>query len=434
MPLSLASKGVLAGDHQQLPPLLKNCHLPSLKESIFEKIISHNARYLLYSDLSSLLAQQYRMNKLICLPSSIYFYSSRLHPGTANDSWTAADIAIDPNKSSVINLSCPLIWIDHNDQENRREMGSISNLIEINIIVRLVVDLVRDCGVDPSKITIITSFNKQKYLLSTAKKGLERFGEFKDISISTIDGYQGQENDIVIFSAVRSNQEGEIGFLKDERRINVSITRAKRMFIMVGCSKSLTKKPHGFLSIIYHVTERYGDVIHFEQKKPGEEAIFTFMNRTKKKKVPTEWKELMKNFVKDRIAKNFLVEVTSKKSKSISISADKTGRSIARQKRFNSIRAYYPLNRSKLKSQTQASPIENENQLENSLSKKPSSSFDWSLWLPRDEQQECKIIQNPAMVVRQFQRIKIQKQKASSNHPNKENQKRAQSEDVYKMD
>ena len=100
--------------------------------------------------------------------------------------------------------------------------------------------------VHPSEIGIITPYSGQVRALSDifdSNKGREEGGQFAGLEINSVDGYQGREKDVIIFSAVRSNPDGVVGFLSDQRRLNVAITRAKRGLIVVGDPQTLRYDP-----------------------------------------------------------------------------------------------------------------------------------------------------------------------------------------------
>lgn len=265
MCMALGKRAIMAGDHCQLPAVIKTQFLPSLKESLFEKMMMHNLKYSVSQDLSSMLSVQHRMNELICLPSSVYFYQGRLASFEGNKKINLRNHC--QSHAKFIDINVNLCWVDHKNQESKISNGNIRNYGEVESTLRIILDLVQGAGVKPGLIVVITSFKSQKDQI------LEGFSLFyretgKDLSsihVGTVDSYQGKESEVVIYSAVRSNDQGEIGFLREERRLNVAITRAKRMFILVGSSDLLVKKS-SFLSLIYRVTSLYGQVLMFDRE------------------------------------------------------------------------------------------------------------------------------------------------------------------------
>jgi hypothetical protein len=398
MPLSLSLKCVMAGDHHQLPPMAKNCHLPSLKESLFEKLMVHNAAHKIFDDISTLLELQFRMNSLISLASSVYFYGSKLAPASLNQTWTAAEIARQTPASRLLDLSTPLVWVDHDNFETKKAAGGVCNLGEMSIILRLLNHLIVGCGVAPSQVTVITSFNYQKDLLLFSKHNSSEIGDFGQVDMSTIDGYQGRENEVIIYSAVRSNDKGQIGFLKEERRINVSITRAKRMFVLVGCSKLLCQDRKSFLSLVYNICTRYGDVFHFQQLAKGGPVLFSRVNLSAKKKLPASW---------DRLLISVLSKVVEDKQKGRSCTAKKSRVAALSQDPLIVIDAdETPAKQtSHLASQRVAEQQRGGPVFVRTRRSDLPADFNWSAWLPRSEnsEEDVKIIRNPAMLVRQMQ-------------------------------
>ena len=89
--------------------------------------------------------------------------------------------------------------------------------------------------------------------------------DVKQIDLSTIDSFQGREKEIIIMTATRNNPKKDIGFLSDEKRLNVSVTRAKRLFVMIGNSDCFARTHmNPFISKVFETSNRYGDVLRFE--------------------------------------------------------------------------------------------------------------------------------------------------------------------------
>jgi len=281
MPLTLAENAVFAGDHHQLPPLIKSNHpdLAPLKKSIFERLVSlHQAPFP-----CTLLALQFRMDRIISLPSSLYFYEGKLRAASKNQSQTLRSIIT--GKPKVLDPETTLVWLDHNTFESKQARG-ISNYGEIEIVFRLLIDMIVCMELPPAAVTVITSLQAQreKLIETLQASGIPWTDR---ITISTVDSFQGKESEVIIYSAVRSNTEGAQGFLRDERRLNVAATRAKRLFVLVGSTDHLTDS-NNFFSTIFRVAYKYGDVIKFE------DTTFKYLNM--KNPAPMDHNQLVAQF------------------------------------------------------------------------------------------------------------------------------------------
>lgn len=233
-----AEKIVLAGDHQQLGPTVKSDEAKKigLEKSIFEKGMEKK--------LPSLMLQtQYRMHEKIMQFSNEKFYSGQLKAHEQNAQHTLNLIDEDWNK--------PFVFIDtagSGYDENQSETMSIQNTGEAEFVLKYTQQLLTHCQPNAPQIGIISPYAAQVSLLK------ELFKENGFIPINTIDGYQGQEKDIIIISCVRSNTDGEIGFLKDIRRMNVALTRARKKLVIVGDSATLGG--FGFYTNLLEYAER----------------------------------------------------------------------------------------------------------------------------------------------------------------------------------
>ncbi|KAH3684237.1 hypothetical protein WICPIJ_004794 [Wickerhamomyces pijperi] len=229
-------KLVLAGDNLQLPPTIKletnDSVKRTLERTLFDRLVAK------YGDnqFKNLLNVQYRMNEKIMEFSSQQMYNGKL---LADD--TVRDILpyeldnVDKNDTTEF----PLVWYDtqggeyperdSTDDPNTKEIVSSKfNEMECYVVNYHLKQLL-EAGLQGSQVGIIAPYNSQithlKSLISA---------EHPEVEISTVDGFQGREKEIIILSLVRSNSENEIGFLRDERRLNVAITRAKRQLCIVG--------------------------------------------------------------------------------------------------------------------------------------------------------------------------------------------------------
>jgi hypothetical protein len=209
---------VLAGDDQQLPAtvLSSACKRFGYDESLFSRLIKN--RYE-----SSLLNIQYRMHPLISSWPSQQFYSGNILDGKN---------VLSASYSKTWHKSIPPLSVyDVRDgSEERHEYGSIFNEVQATVVRKLIGKLTRDTRPEQIRVGIVSPYREQVNLLSH----LDRVSQ-EGLSVKTgsIDGFQGQEFDIIILTTVRSNERGEIGFLNDLRRLNVGITRARFALIVV---------------------------------------------------------------------------------------------------------------------------------------------------------------------------------------------------------
>lgn len=239
IPILKCNRVIFSGDHFQLPPVVKSREAlqGGLIKTLFERCIK-------LKEVSSLLTLQYRMHHTIMQFSNNYFYNNKLEADA-----TVKDTLISYNEEDHL-LNSPLEFIDtagcgFEEKQNPETLSSY-NSDEANILWKHLSQLVdqyyKTFGVTefPLTIGIITPYKQQQENL------IEQLNELitdeqlkKKIQIKTIDGFQGEERDIIYISFVRSNREGEIGFLSDVRRTNVAITRAKKKLIMIGDSATL---------------------------------------------------------------------------------------------------------------------------------------------------------------------------------------------------
>lgn len=206
VPILMGKKVILAGDHKQLPPTIisKKAASEGLQVSLMERICE------LYPQVTVLLQVQYRMNSLIMDWSNEEFYNGKL----IADASVRDEVLQDyPNPLVLIDTSGGGVF----------ESGEISkyNPGEAEIVGKFVAEL-KDLGI--RDISVVTPYNAQVELLKTLMPELE---------IATVDGFQGREKEVIIISMVRSNTHREVGFLSDFRRLNVAVTRAKKMVCVV---------------------------------------------------------------------------------------------------------------------------------------------------------------------------------------------------------
>ncbi|HIJ15686.1 MAG TPA: IGHMBP2 family helicase, partial [Methanosphaera sp.] len=215
---------ILAGDHKQLPPTIISDKAYALEETLFESLIEK------YPHKSQLLNVQYRMNeKLMNFPNS-EFYENLLQTDENVSDITLNDIISDEDEKILDFIDTS--YMENNHEEHINDSKSFINKVEAKICLELANQYLNR-GVKVEQIGIISPYADQVKLIS----------EKTDVEVKSVDGFQGREKEIIIISTVRSNENGELGFLTDLRRLNVAITRAKRKLIIVGNQKTLSYNP-----------------------------------------------------------------------------------------------------------------------------------------------------------------------------------------------
>ena len=237
IPINRAGRFVLAGDHKQLPPTILSEEAKELSRTLFEGLIER------YPRKSEMLTVQYRMNERLMEFPSREFYDGKLRAHESVRGITLADLGVsaasDGFWEEILKPENVLVFIDTSKREDRFERqryGSESreNPLEARIVVETVKRLLK-LGVKPEWVGVITPYDDQRDII--------RSNLPEEVEVKTVDGYQGREKEVIVLSFVRSNPEGELGFLKDLRRLNVSLTRAKRKLIAVGDSSTLAVHP-----------------------------------------------------------------------------------------------------------------------------------------------------------------------------------------------
>lgn len=246
VPMCLGKKIVLVGDHKQLPPIIDQVvcnevitqtdyNRNDLEESLFaylEKSITE--------DCKGTLNRQYRMNPNIGNLISTVFYEGEITSGITYEQRRHGYSEWEEKS---------IIWIDTKNNKDKWEQEiktTKQNQLEADIIFTKLVELeefYEEKGLSSKEIGIIAGYSGQKNLLIRLYKSKYStlFKRLK-IEIDTVDAFQGRETDIIIYSIVRSNQQGDIGFLSDTRRLNVALSRARELLILVGDSESVTLK------------------------------------------------------------------------------------------------------------------------------------------------------------------------------------------------
>ncbi len=233
IPILRAKRFIIAGDHKQLPPVIQSEKAKELEQTLFERLIRN------YPSLSAMLIVQYRMHEVIMGFSNENFYEGKLIADSSVARHTLADLGVSqPQRyAEILDPTIPLVFVDTSraDPKEYQPSGTTSfeNPMEAELAVSLAEELL-EMGLDGKAIGIITPYAGQLRLI----KHLLLKKELK-VEANTVDGFQGREKEVIILSFVRANPRGEIGFLKDYRRLNVALTRAKRKLILIGCAKTL---------------------------------------------------------------------------------------------------------------------------------------------------------------------------------------------------
>ncbi len=231
IPLQYAERVVFAGDHYQLPPtvLSPEAIRGGFNISLMERLLENNGP-------RKMLNVQYRMHQEIMAFSSDVFYEGNLQ---ADETVRSALLADLPQVTSTPLTTTAIHFIDtagaSYDEEQEPDGESRMNPLEAELVLKKVDELL-ECGVPPTDIAVISPYSAQVKLLRDRIKRPE-------IEIDSVDGFQGREKEAVIVSLVRSNLEGEVGFLADTRRMNVAMTRARRKLIVIGDSATITAHP-----------------------------------------------------------------------------------------------------------------------------------------------------------------------------------------------
>ncbi|XP_071481045.1 DNA-binding protein SMUBP-2-like [Diadema antillarum] len=250
IPLLSAPRCLLAGDHRQLPATImsQKAAEEGLATSLMERIIDlHGNRVV------RMLTMQYRMNDSIMQWSSDQLYDGKLESHETVAGHLLKDLpGVEENENT--NLALLLIdtaGCDITELELEEEVSK-GNEGEADLVAHHVDNLITS-GLTPAQVCVIAPYNLQVDLLR-----LRLSGKYPGLEIKSVDGFQGREKEAVVISLVRSNDRGEVGFLTEDRRINVAITRARRHLAVICDSETVGK--HAFLrSLLDYMTE-HGEV------------------------------------------------------------------------------------------------------------------------------------------------------------------------------
>lgn len=268
IPMRRASRVILAGDHCQLPPTVKSIAAlrAGLGKTLMERIAENKP------EVVTLLKIQYRMNEDIMRFSSDWFYGGQV------------ESAPQIKYRSILDFDHPISWIDTSNEENQMTIegedapedsastssssSAANQNSDLNFKEQFVGESFGRINKAEAELTLLTlaeyftKIGKQRVLgdsidvgiispyraqVQYLKKLIKKYEFFKPyrrlISVNTVDGFQGQERDVILISLVRSNDEGQIGFLKDLRRMNVAMTRARMKLIILGNKDTMTQHP-----------------------------------------------------------------------------------------------------------------------------------------------------------------------------------------------
>ena len=230
-----AGRVIFAGDHCQLPPTVKS--IAALKGGLGKTLMERIAGQK--PEVVTLLKVQYRMNEQIMRFSSNYFYHGETAPGISH--------------RGILDYDVPMMWVDTAEADGKEEFidescGRINRAeaeLTLSCLQKYFDKIGKNRILDESiDVGIISPYRAQVQLLRKMIRQKEFFRPYRRlISVNTVDGFQGQERDIILISLVRSNDNGEIGFLRDLRRMNVAITRARMKLIILGSAATMTVHP-----------------------------------------------------------------------------------------------------------------------------------------------------------------------------------------------
>ena len=252
IPIRRVSRVVLAGDHCQLPPTVKS--IAALKgglgKTLMERIVENKP------EVVTLLKMQYRMNEEIMRFSSDWFYGNMV------------ESAPEVKYRSILDFDIPMTWIDTSQfavdglqftEEFVGESFGRINKAEAELTLLVLEEYFKKIGKqrvldERLDVGIISPYRAQVQYLHRQIKKKEWAKPYRQlISVNTVDGFQGQERDIILISLVRANDDGQIGFLRDLRRMNVAITRARMKLIILGDASTMTQHP--FYRKLYNYIE-----------------------------------------------------------------------------------------------------------------------------------------------------------------------------------
>ena len=233
IPLVRCERLILAGDPHQLPPLVRSAQAQILSNSILDTCMQ-------FKEAASLLQIQYRMHKTIMQYSNLHFYSGRLE----------ADVSVENHSLNFedADWNTPLVFIDTSgcgfEEWQNPETLSYKNCEESRILwnhLKALNSAAETSSGIPLRVGILTPYRQQRQQLQEDSKHYQL--NHLMLEVKTIDGFQGDECDVIYISLVRNNPTGELGFLNDLRRMNVALTRARKKLVVIGDGATLARHP-----------------------------------------------------------------------------------------------------------------------------------------------------------------------------------------------
>ncbi len=250
IPILKAKRVIMAGDHMQLPPTIKSQEAAKngLEETLFERCMENY-------DVGVILRTQYRMHPDILAFSNKEFYGGQL---VSDDTIIDRDSPFDE----------PVVFIDtagagYKEQINPETLSTY-NVEEAQFTIEFLRKIIDGHPEQEFSIGIIAPYKAQIEEIQKANRHSEYHTADLNLSINTVDAFQGQERDIIIISLTRSNDDGEIGFLSNIKRMNVAMTRARHQLVIIGDSSTLCSHPF------------YDEMVQFFQKNDQYRSVFEY--------------------------------------------------------------------------------------------------------------------------------------------------------------
>jgi len=229
IPMRKSNRYILAGDPHQLPPVIKSDKARTM--GLDESALARFMRSKSCAERITLLTEQYRMHPDIMAPSSEWFYEGRLQAAPEMLLHALPEI-----------LRCPWTFIDSAgcgfDEEKEEGSASTFNGAEAEFVLQRTLEILQACPT--FQVGVIAPYRAQVSELMRQFDALGVQADMRErVEFATVDAFQGQERDAIVISFTRSNSEGEVGFLKEYRRTNVAMTRAKHHLLMIGDGATL---------------------------------------------------------------------------------------------------------------------------------------------------------------------------------------------------
>ncbi|KAA2389957.1 protein kinase [Bacillus cereus] len=256
LPMLLGKKIILVGDHKQLPPIVNLVHDKGLENKIntkkLEKSLFEDIFEICASEAKETLTSQFRMHPVISnLVNTSFYQTYNINTKIKAD-----------NRKHNLDFDEVVLWLDtsmHSGNKEEKYNDSYRNNLEVRVIkkeIERINKIYADKNINAS-IAIISGYNAQKQLLiNSIEPGNSKWTNVK-IQIDNIDAFQGSECDIVLYSLVRSNDNYDLGFLRDQRRVNVALSRGKNCLYIVGNKEcvlnSNVKQKEGFAKVIQFI-------------------------------------------------------------------------------------------------------------------------------------------------------------------------------------